>query len=101
MPVELLLICGIVAILCVPLIFNRNVWYDKKKGLKITVTDLGFTTEWDYKSPLTLLRMLHLALQCEDDTEQRNKFIKQYNRLKKSLKDDGYDVSTFKDYEIK
>ena len=45
--------------------------------------------------------MLHLALQCEDDVEQRNKFIKQYNRLKKSLKDDGYDVSTFKDYEIK
>ena len=45
MPVELLLICGIVAVLCVPLIFNRNVWYDKKRGLKITVTDSGFTTE--------------------------------------------------------
>ena len=45
MPVELLLICGIVAVLCVPLIFNRNVWCDKKRGLKITVTDSGFTTE--------------------------------------------------------
>jgi hypothetical protein len=96
----LLIVCIIVALI-LPLLSTDYIWYDKKNGLKYTLTDRSITTEWDYKSPLTLLRLLHLALQCERNPEQRNKFIKQYNRLKKSLENDGYDVSTFKDYEIK
>lgn len=34
----------------------------------------------------------------EDDPKQRNKYIRQYNRLKKDLKE-KYDVSDFPDYK--
>lgn len=55
----------------------RTIWYDKKHGLKHTITDTGITTEWDFQSPLTLLKMLSSFIQCEDDEKQRNKYIRQ------------------------
>ena len=76
----------------------RTVWYDKKHGLKHTITDTSITTEWDFQSPLTLLKMLSLFIQGENDPKQRNKYIRQYNRLKEDLKE-KYDVSNFPDYK--
>ena len=76
----------------------RTIWYDKKHGLKHTITDTGITTEWDFQSPLTLLKMLSLFIQGEDDPKQRNKHIRQYTRLKEDLKE-KYDVSDFPDYK--
>ena len=43
--------------------------------------------------------MLSLFIQGEDDPKQRNKYIRQYNKLKEDLKE-KYDVSNFPDYEI-
>ena len=68
--------------------------------MKYTLTDSSFTAEWDFSSPFTRLRMLKLFIQGEFDTEKRNKYIRQYNRLKESLKD-KYDMSDFPDYEQK
>ena len=85
---------------CVIPILSSNVWYDKKHGMKYTLTDSSFTAEWDFSSPFTRLRMLKLFIQGEFDTEKRNKYIRQYNRLKESLKD-KYDMSDFPDYEQK
>ena len=93
-----LIIC-LVAV-CVILIPSSNVWFDKKHGMKYTLTDSSFTAEWDFSSPFTRLRMLKLFIQGEFDTEKRNKYIRQYNRLKESLKD-KYDMSDFPDYEQK
>ena len=75
-----------------------SVWYDKKHGMKYTLTDSSFTAEWDYRRPLTLLKLTKLFIQCESDQEQRRKYIRQYNRLKESLKD-KYDMSDFPDYK--
>ncbi len=77
-----------------------SVWYDKKHGMKYTLTDNSFTAEWDFNSPLTMLKLTKLFIQGELDTEKRNKYIRQYNRLKGSLKD-KYDMSDFPDYKIK
>ena len=98
-----LIIC-LVAVCVIPIlstfIKDGNVWYDKKHGMKYTLTDSSFTAEWDFSSPFTRLRMLKLFIQGEFDTEKRNKYIRQYNRLKESLKD-KYDMSDFPDYEQK
>lgn len=75
-----------------------SVWYDKKHGMKYTLTDSSFTAEWDFSSPLTMLKLTKLFIKCEKNQEQRRKYIKQYNRLKESLKD-KYDVSDFPDYK--
>ena len=93
-----LIVC-LVAVCVIP-ILSSNVWYDKKHGMKYTLTDSSFTAEWDYSSPLTMLKLTKLFIQGELDTEKRNKYIRQYNRLKESLKD-KYDMSDFPDYEIK
>ena len=77
---------------------DGNVWYDKKHGMKYTLTDWSFTAEWDYSSPLTMLRLTKLFIQGEVNQEQRRKYIRQYNRLKESLKD-KYDLSDFPDYK--
>ena len=77
----------------------KTIWYDRKHGLKHTITDTSITTEWDCQSPLTMLKMLSSFVQCEDDEKQRNKYIRQYNRLKESLKE-KYDVSDFPNYKI-
>ena len=79
-------------------ISGTSVWYDRSKGIKYTLTDSSFTAEWDYSSPLTMLKLLKLFIQGEDNQEQRRKFIRQYNRLKESLKD-KYDMSDFSDYK--
>ena len=97
----IILLCVFVVIaICSCLIFTETVLYDKKHGMKYTLTDWSFTAEWDYRSPLTLLKLTKLFNQGELDIEKRNKYIRQYNRLKESLKD-KYDMSDFRDYEIK
>ena len=97
----IILLCILVIIaLCSCLIFTKAIWYDKSKGMKYTLTDSSFTAEWDFRSPLTMLKLTKLFIQGELDTKKRNKYIRQYNRLKKSLKD-KYDMSDFPDYEIK
>ena len=97
-----LIIC-LVAVCVIPVtstfIKDGNVWYDKKHGMKYTLTDSSFTAEWDFSSPFTRLRMLKLFIQGEFDTEKRNKYVKEYGRLKKSLEKDGYDLSDFPDYK--
>lgn len=75
-----------------------SVWYDKKHGMKYTLTDSSFTAEWDFRSPLTMLKLTKLFIQGELDTKKRNKYIRQYNRLKESLRD-KYDMSDFPDYK--
>ena len=98
-----LIIC-LVVVCVIPIIStfitdDGNVWYDKKHGMKYTLTDSSFTAEWDFSSPFTRLRMLKLFIQGEFDTEKRNKYVKEYGRLKKSLEKDGYDLSDFPDYK--
>ena len=96
----IILLCVLVIIaLCSCLTFTETVWYDKKRGMKYTLTDSSFTAEWDFSSPLTRLKFLKLFIQGEFDTEKRNKYIKEYNRLKKSLENDGYDMSNFPSYK--
>ena len=97
-----LIIC-LVAVCVIPVtstfIKDGNVWYDKKHGMKYTLTDSSFTAEWDFSSPFTRLRMLKLFIQGEFDTEKRNKYVKEYGILKKSLEKAGYDLSDFPDYK--
>lgn len=62
------------------------------------MTDSSFTAEWDFNSPLTMLKLTKLFIQGEDNQEKRRKYIRQYNRLKESLKD-KYDMSDFPDYK--
>lgn len=95
-----LIIC-LVAV-CVILIPSSDVWHDKKRGMKYTLTDSTLTSEWDFSSPLTRLRMLKLFIQGEGFMEKtRNKYIREYTNLKKSLEKAGYDLSDFPDYEQK
>ena len=94
----ILLCILIIVIICSCLIFTETIWYDRNKGMKYTLTDSSFTAEWDYSSPLTMLKLLKLFIQGADNQEQRRKFIRQYNRLKESLKD-KYDMSDFPDYK--
>lgn len=100
-----LIVC-LVAVCVIPVmstfIKDGNVWYDKKHGMKYTLTDWSFTSEWDFSSPLTRLRMLKLFIQGEGFMEKtRNKYVKEYTNLKKSLEKAGYDLSDFPDYEQK
>lgn len=92
-----LIIC-LVAV-CVILIPSSDVWYGKKHGMKYTLTDSSFTTEWDFSSPFTRLRMLKLFIQGEFVDKTRNKYIREYTNLKKLLEKDGYDLSDFPDYK--
>ena len=80
---------------------GSNVWFDKKHGMKYTLTDWSFTSEWDFSSPLTRLRLLKLFIQGEFVDKTRNKYIREYTNLKKLLEKDGYDLSDFPDYEQK
>ena len=95
----LLSLIGIIS--AVGLIFSETVVYNKKHGMKYTLTDSSITAEWDFKSPLTQLKLLKLFIQGEFMSETRNKYIREYSRLKKSLEDAGYDMSDFPDYQIK
>ena len=97
----IILICILICLaLCSCLIINKTIWYDRKHGMKYTLTDSSLTAEWDFSSPLTMLKLTKLFIQVETNQEQRRKYIRQYNRLKESLKD-KYDMSDFPDYEIK
>ena len=97
-----LIIC-LVAVCAIPILstFTRdgNVWYDKKHGMKYTLTDSSFTAEWDFSSPFTRLRMLKLFIQGEFVDKTRNKYIREYTNLKKLLEKEGYDLSDFPDYK--
>lgn len=94
-----LIICLVTV--CVIPILSSNVWFDKKHGMKYTLTDWSFTSEWDFSSPLTRLRLLKSFIQGEFVDKTRNKYIREYNNLKKSLEKNGYDLSDFPDYEQK
>ena len=89
---------SVILALCSCLIVIKAIWYDRKHGMKYTLTDSSFTAEWDFRSPLTILKLTKLFIQGELDKEKRNKYIRQYNRLKESLKD-KYDMSDFPDYK--
>lgn len=97
-----LIIC-LVAVCVIPIssTFKRdcNVWYDKKHGMKYTLTDSSLTAEWDFSSLFTRLRMLKLFIQGEFVDKTRNKYIREYTNLKKLLEKDGYDLSDFPDYK--
>lgn len=100
-----LIVC-LVAVCIIPILSTfipgSNVWFDKKHGMKYTLTDWSFTSEWDFSSPLTRLRVLKLFIQGEGFMEKtRNKYIREYMNLKKSLEKAGYDLSDFPDYEQK
>ena len=99
-----LIVC-LVSVCVIPVLLTfineEGVWYDKKHGMKYKLTDSSLTYEWDFSSPFTRLRMLKLFIQGEFDTEKRNKYVKEYGRLKRSLEKDGYDLSDFPDYEQK
>ena len=74
----IILLCVFVVIaLCSCLIYTESIWYDKKHGMKYTLTDSSFTAEWDYKSPLTQLKLLYLFIQGENNNKQRNIYIRQ------------------------
>ena len=94
----------LVAVCVIPIlstfITDGNVWYDKKRGMKYKLTSSSLTYEWDFSSPLTRLRFLKLFIQGEGFMEKtRNKYIREYTNLKKSLENDGYDLSDFPDYK--
>ena len=101
--VFIFLIVCLVAVCVIPVlstfIKDSNVWYDKKRGMKYTLTDSSFTAEWDFSSPFTRLRMLKLFIQGEFVEKTRNKYIREYTNLKKLLEKAGYDLSDFPDYE--
>lgn len=104
--VFIILIVCLVTVCIIPILSTfipgSNVWFDKKHGMKYTLTDWSFTSEWDFSSPLTRLRMLKLFIQGEGFMEKtRNKYIREYTNLKKSLEKAGYDLSDFPDYEQK
>ena len=101
--VFIFLIVCLVAVCVIPILLTfapgSNVWFDKKHGMKYTLTDSSFTAEWDLSSPFTRLRMLKLFIQGEFVEKTRNKYIREYTNLKKLLEKDGYDLSDFPDYK--
>lgn len=74
-------------------------WYDRKHGMKYKLTSSSLTSEWDFSSPLTRLRLLKIFIQGEFMEKTRNKYIKEYTNLKKLLENDGYDLSDFPDFK--
>ena len=97
----ILLCISVILALCSCLLIIKAIWYDVKRGIKYTLTDTSFTAEWDFNSPLTQLKLLKLFIQGEFEEKTRNKYIREYTNLKKSLEKDGYDLSDFPDYEQK
>ena len=84
--------------LYVCLLIIRAILCNKRYGIKYTVTDTSITSEWDFDSPITKLRLLKLFIDNESTGETRNKYIRQYTRLKESLKD-KYNMSDFPNYK--
>ena len=98
---SVLLCILIINAICVCLLIIRAILCNKRQGIKYTLTDTSITSEWDFDSPITKLRLLKLFIENESAGETRNNYIRQYTRLKKSLEEDGYGMSDFPDYEIK
>lgn len=94
----ILLSISVILALCSCLLVIRAIWYDVKRGIKYTLTDTSFTAEWDFGNPLTQLKLLKLFIQGEFEEKTRNKYIREYKRLKESMKD-KYDVSDFPDFK--
>lgn len=94
----ILLCISIILALCSCLLIIKAIWYDRH-GMKYTWTDNSLTAEWNFSSPLTQLKLLKLFIQGEVNQEQRCKYIREYTRLKKSLKEAGYNMSDFPDYK--
>lgn len=94
----ILLCISIILALCSCLLVIRAIWYDVKRGIKYTLTDTSFTSEWDFGNPLTQLKLLKLFIQGEFEEKTRNKYIREYKRLKESMKD-KYDMSDFPDFK--
>ena len=94
----ILLCISVILALCSCLTVTKAIWYDRKHGMKYTLTDNSITAEWDFESPLTMLKLTKLFIQGETNQEQRRKYIRQYNRLKEYLKD-KYDMSDFPEYK--
>ncbi len=94
----ILLCVSVILAFCSCFIVIKAIWYDRKHGMKYTLTYNSITAEWDFSSPLTMLKLTKLFIQGETDKEKRNKYIRQYNRLKEYLKD-KYDMSDFPDYK--
>lgn len=102
MIILLCILCiSVILALCFCFVVTKTIWYDRKHGMKYTLTDSSLTAEWDFNSPLTMLKLTKLFIQGETNQEQRNKYIRQYIRLKKSLEGAGYDMSDFPDYKTK
>lgn len=101
--VFIILIVILVSVCVIPILSTftpgSKVWFDKKHGMKYTLTDWSFTSEWDFSSPLTRLRLLKLFIQGKFMDKTRNKYIREYTNLKKTLEKDGYDLSDFPDYK--
>lgn len=93
----ILLCISIILALCSCLLIIKAIWYDKH-GMKYALIDNSIAAEWDFESPLIMLKLTKLFIQGETNQEQRRKYIQQYNRLKESLKD-KYDVLDFPDYK--
>ena len=99
--VFIFLISCLVAVCVIPILLTFTPG-SKKHGMKYTLTDWSFTSECDFSSPLTRLRLLKSFIQGEGFMEKtRNKYIREYTNLKKSLEKNGYDLSDFPDYEQK
>lgn len=97
---SVLLCILIINALCVCLLIIKAILCNKRHGIKYTLTDTSITSEWDFDSPITKLRLLKLFIQGEFVDKTRNRYIREYTRLKESLKD-KYDMSDFPDYEQK
>ena len=102
----IILIVILVAVCVIPILStfmpdDDGFFYDRKHGMKYKLTSTSFNCEWDFSSPLTRLRLLSLFIQGEFMEKTRNKYIREYTNLKKSLENDGYDLSEFPDYEQK
>ena len=93
----ILLCISVILALCSCLLIIKAIWYDKH-GMKYALIDNSIAAEWDFESPLTQLKLLKLFILGEFCDETRNKYIREYNRLKASLKD-KYDMSDFPDYK--
>ena len=104
--VFIILIVCLIAVCVIPILLtfmpdDGGFFYDRKHGMKYKLTSSSLSCEWDFSSPLTRLRLLSLFIQGEFEEKTRNKYIREYTNLKKSLENDEYDLSEFPDYEQK
>ena len=56
----ILLCISVILALCSCLTVTKAIWYDRKHGMKYALIDNSIAAEWDFESPLTLLKLLKL-----------------------------------------